>query len=127
MRIARLKIADFRGVRSADIALSRHVALVIQSNSGETTTIATMQQASRDRLGCRAIEHEFDGSASDETARVPGCAVTGFAPNGPCGHPTWSSPERGIENLSDPKAKALIERRCPARSQVTALPKTIEG
>jgi putative ATP-dependent endonuclease of the OLD family len=127
MHVARLKIADFRGVRSADIALSRHVALVVPSNSGETTLIGATQQVGRDRLVRRVTEHEFDGSASDETARIPGCAMTGFAPNGPRDHPNWFSLERGIENLSDPKAKTLIERQCPARSQRTAFPKTIEG
>jgi hypothetical protein len=76
----------------------------------------------------RLTEHDFHGSAPDETARILcSAAATGFTPNGPRCHPTWFSPERGVENLSDPKAKALIEHQCPARSQGAAFPKSIKG
>ena len=50
----------------------------------------------------------FHASAPDETARILSIAtVTGFEPNDPHDHPTWFSPERGVEKRSNPKAKTL--------------------
>jgi putative ATP-dependent endonuclease of OLD family len=109
MHIVRLKISGFRGVRSADVALGRHAVLVGPNNSGKTTIIEALALLfGRDRLVRRLTEHDFHGSAPDETARILCIAtVTGFEPNDPHHHPAWFSPERGVEKWSDPKAKTL--------------------
>ncbi len=44
MHIVRLKICGFREVRSADVALARHVALAGANNSGATTIIKALAQ-----------------------------------------------------------------------------------
>lgn len=109
MHIVRLKISGFRGVRSADIALGRHAVLVGPNNSGKTTTIEALALLfGRDRLVRRLTEHDFHGSAPNEAARILCIAtVTGFAPNDPHHHPSWFSPERGVEKWFDPNAKTL--------------------
>lgn len=109
MHIVRLKISGFRGVRSADIALGRHAVLVGPNNSGKTTVIEALALLfGRDRLVRRLTEHDFHGSAPDETARILCIAtVTGFTPNDPHHHSSWFSPERGVEKWFDPKAKTL--------------------
>jgi len=109
MHIVRLKISGFRGVRSADVALGRHAVLVGPNNSGKTTIIEALALLfGRDRLVRRLTEHDFHGSAPDETARILCIAtVTGFAPNDPHHHPSWFSPERGVEKWFDPRAKTL--------------------
>lgn len=109
MQVVRLKISGFRGVRSADIALGRHAVLVGPNNSGKTTVIEALALLfGRDRLVRRLTEHDFHGSAPDETARILCIAtVTGFTPNDPHHHSSWFSPERGVEKWFDPKAKTL--------------------
>lgn len=109
MHIVRLKISGFRGVRSADIAFGRHAVLVGPNNSGKTTVIEALALLfGRDRLVRRLTEHDFHGSAPDETARILCIAtVTGFTPNDPHHHSSWFSPERGVEKWFDPKAKTL--------------------
>ena len=109
MHIVRLKISGFRGVRSSDIALGRHAVLVGPNNSGKTTIIEALALLfGRDRLVRRLTEHDFRGSAPDETARIQLITtVAGFAPNDPYHHPAWFSPERGVEKWFDPNAKTL--------------------
>jgi energy-coupling factor transporter ATP-binding protein EcfA2 len=109
MHIVRLKISGFRGVRSADVTLGRHVVLVGPNNSGKTTIIEALALLfGRDRLVRRLTEHDFHGSAPDETARILCIAtVTGFEPNDPNHHPAWFSPERGVEKWFDAKTKTL--------------------
>lgn len=109
MRIVRLKICGFRGVRSADITLGRHAVLVGPNNSGKTTIIEALALLfGRDRLVRRLTEHDFHGSAPDEAARILCIAtVTGFTPNDPHHHPSWFSPERGVEKWFDPNGNTL--------------------
>lgn len=109
MHIVRLRISGFRGVRSADIALGRHAVLVGPNNSGKTTIVEALALLfGRDRLVRRLTEHDFHGSAPDATSRILCIAtVTGFKPNDPHHHPSWFSPERGVEKWYDPNAKTL--------------------
>lgn len=109
MHIVRLKISRFRGVCSADLTLGRHAVLVGPNNSGKTTIIEALALLfGRDRLVRRLTEHDFHGSAPDETARIVCIAtVTGFKPNDPQNHSSWFSPERGVDKWLSPKTKAL--------------------
>jgi putative ATP-dependent endonuclease of the OLD family len=96
-------------LRSADISLGRHAVLVGPNNSGKTTIIEAMALLfGRDRLVRRLTEHDFHGSAPNETARILSVAtVSGFSPNDPHHHPSWFNPERGVEKWFDPKTKSL--------------------
>lgn len=129
MHIVRLKISGFRGVRSTDVALGRHAVRVDPNDSGKTAMIEALALLfGHDRLVRRLTEHDFHGSAPDETARILcGAAVTRFAFSYTHHHPTWFGLKRGVKKLSDPQAKALTEHQRPARSQSTASPKSIEG
>ena len=90
--------------------MGRHSVLVGPNNSGKTTVIEALALLfGRDRLVRRLTEHDFHGSAPDETSRILCIAtVTGFAPNDPQHHASWFSPERGVEKWFDPKAKTLV-------------------
>ncbi|MBI5119306.1 AAA family ATPase [Candidatus Poribacteria bacterium] len=109
MHIARLTIVGFRGVRSADIALGRHVVLVGPNNSGKTTIIEALSLLfGRDRLVRRLTEHDFHGSAPDAAARITIVAtVTGFPHNDPQHNAAWFGLERGVEKWIDPNVKTL--------------------
>lgn len=109
MHIVRLKISGFRGVDSADVSLGRHAVLVGPNNCGKTSIIEAMALLfGRDRLVRRLTEHDFFGSAPDETSRIVCIAtVAGFVPNDPQHHPAWFSAERGVEKWLDPNARTL--------------------
>jgi putative ATP-dependent endonuclease of OLD family len=109
MHIVRLKISGFRGVCSGDITLGRHSVLVGPNNSGKTTIIEALALLfGRDRLVRRLTEHDFHGSAPNETSRILFIAtVTGFPQNDPQHHPAWFSSDRGVEKWFDPSAKTL--------------------
>jgi hypothetical protein len=109
VHIVRLKISGFRGARSADVPLGRHTVLVGPNNSGKTTIIEALALLfGRDRLVRPLTEHDFHGSAPNETARIVCVAtVTGFVHNDPHHHPSWFSPDRGVEKWFDPTAKTL--------------------
>lgn len=120
MNIVRVTISGFRGIRSADIALDRNAVLVGPNNSGKTTIIEALALLfGRDRLVRRLTEHDFHGSTPTETARILCTAtVTGFVPNDPQHHPTWFSPERGVEKWLDPNAKTLSPAPDPHHTQL---------
>ncbi|MEO1018067.1 MAG: AAA family ATPase [Pseudomonadota bacterium] len=109
MHIVRIKISGFRGVCSADIVLGPHAVLVGPNNSGKTTVIEALALVfGRDRLVRRLTEHDFHGSAPDETDRILFIAtVTGFPSNDPQHHPNWFSVERGVEKWLNPKTGKL--------------------
>src|SRR5579884_1226558 len=109
MHIVRLKIVGFRGISSADVTLGRHIVLVGPNNSGKTTIIEALALIfGRDRLVRQLTEHDFHGSAPNQTSRILCIAtVTGFEPNDPDHHPSWFSAESGVEKWFDPKAKTL--------------------
>jgi putative ATP-dependent endonuclease of the OLD family len=66
------------------------------------------QQQRKDRLVRRLTEHDFYGSAPGQTSRILCIAtVAGFSPNDPQNHPTWFSPDRGVEKWYDPNANTL--------------------
>jgi putative ATP-dependent endonuclease of the OLD family len=109
MRITRLKILDFRGIRSADISLGRHVVLVGPNNAGKTTIIEALALLlGRDRLVRRLTEHDFHGSAPNAASRIKIIAtVTGFPRNDPQHHTAWFAMDRGVEKWLDPNARTL--------------------
>jgi putative ATP-dependent endonuclease of OLD family len=109
MHVARLKIAGFRGVQSADITMGRHAVLVGPNNSGKTTIIEALALLfGRDRLIRRLTEHDFHGSAPEAATRILIIAtVTGF-PNNSFEHNTaWFALDRGVEKWLDPSTKTL--------------------
>lgn len=109
MNVVRLRVSGFRGLSSADIKFGQHSVLVGPNSSGKTTIIEALALLfGRDRLVRRLTEHDFHGSAPDETSRILCIAtVAGFIPNDPHHHPAWFSPERGVEKWMDPSDKSL--------------------
>ena len=93
MRISRLTINGFRGVRKADLRFGDHTVLVGPNNVGKTTVIEALALVfGRERLVRNLTEHDFFGSAPDEQSRIvivadltdfeeddPGATVSGSA------------------------------------------------
>ncbi|PTR04582.1 putative ATP-dependent endonuclease of OLD family [Nitrosomonas nitrosa] len=109
MKVVRLTINGFRGIRSADVVLGDHSVLVGPNNSGKTTIIEALALLfGRDKLVRRLTEHDFYGSEPDATARILCIAtVSGFTTNDPQHYPSWFNLERGVEKWLDPNTKTL--------------------
>jgi putative ATP-dependent endonuclease of OLD family len=114
MRIVRLKIQGFRGVKSADISFGQHVVLVGPNNSGKTTIVEALALLfGRDRLVRRLTEHDFNQSAPNETARIIIVAtVAGFPMNDPDHNRIWfGGIDRGVPKWLDAATGLLAPAR----------------
>ncbi len=71
MRVASLKIENFRGVRSGYVRFGRHPVLVGDNNTGKTTLIEALTLVlGRDRLVRELTEHDFYGSCPQAPDRI---------------------------------------------------------
>lgn len=71
MRVASLKIENFRGVRSGFVRFGKHPVLVGDSNTGKTTLIEALAFVlGRDRLVRELTEHDFYGSCPKVADRI---------------------------------------------------------
>lgn len=71
MRVASLKIENFRGVRSGFVRFGRHPVLVGDNNTGKTTLIEALTLLlGRDRLVRELTEHDFYGSCPQPADRI---------------------------------------------------------
>lgn len=81
MRIADLRIKNFRGVHQGYVRFGRHTVLVGPGNVGKTTIIEALALLfGRDRLVRELTEHDFTGSCPFPADRIELVAtVTDFA------------------------------------------------
>jgi hypothetical protein len=113
MRISRLRIDGFRGIRSGTLAFGPHAVLVGPNNVGKTTVIEALALLfGRDRLVRNLTEHDFFGSAPTEQSRILIVAtVTDFAGDAVSQNREWFSAERGVEKWLDPQTGTLHAAR----------------
>lgn len=80
MRIANLRIENFRGIRRGFVQFGRHPVLVGDNNTGKTTLIEALTLVlGRDRLVRELTEHDFFGSNPQAADRIKVVAtVTDF-------------------------------------------------
>lgn len=97
MRIATLKIKNFRGIKEAFIQFRQHTVIVGTNNCGKSTIIEALTLLfGRDRLIRELTEHDFYGSDPQPPDRIELVAtVTGFQ---------GDDPERNIEWFRDGRA-----------------------
>lgn len=104
MRVSRLKIKNFRGIKDGAINFGGHSVLIGPNNSGKTTIIEALALVfGRDRMIRELTEHDFFGSDPSPTDRIQLIAtITGFEPNEPENHPGWFSPDRAVPKWINP-------------------------
>lgn len=104
MRVADLRIENFRGIRRGLIHFGPHSVLVGANNSGKTTVIeALVLLFGRDRLIRTLTEHDFYGSNPKAADRIRITAtITDFEPNDPAEHRNWFIDGRAVEKWYDP-------------------------
>jgi putative ATP-dependent endonuclease of OLD family len=114
MRIARLDIRQFRGVRAGTLRLGNHTVLVGPNNIGKTTIIEALALLfGRDRLVRTLTEHDFFGSTPTEESRIIIFAtLSDFEADDPNLHREWFNIDRGgVEKWLDPATGQLHDQR----------------
>ena len=104
MRIARIRIWGFRGIKEADIKLGKASVLIGPNNVGKTTIIEGLALVlGRDGMVRSLTEHDFFGSNPQPADRIRIIAtIIGFSDRDPSHHPDWFAPRRGIPKWYDP-------------------------
>mgnify|MGYP003121073734 CR=1 FL=1 len=103
MRIAKLEIENFRGIKSGEIVFGDHPVLVGTNNTGKTTIIEALALiAGRDRLVRDLSEHDFYGSNPQSTDRIKIIAtITDFKNNSVESNPNWFRDGRAVPKWLD--------------------------
>lgn len=103
MQVARLDVANFRGIRYASLQLQRHTVFVGPNNAGKTTLIEALALLfGRDRLVRELTEHDFFGGDPGPADRIHLVAtLVGFAGDDPGGHPSWFREDRAVPKWYD--------------------------
>ncbi|MBB4402944.1 MULTISPECIES: ATP-dependent nuclease [Rhizobium/Agrobacterium group] len=104
MKIVRLDITGFRGIRTGTLLFDDFTVLIGANNCGKTTIIEALALLfGRDRLVRSLTEHDCFGSDPQPVDRIKILAtVSGFAPNNPDNHHDWFRPGRATEKWFDP-------------------------
>ncbi len=103
MKLAKLGIYGFRGIKTGEIAFGDFNVLIGANNCGKTTVIEALALLfGRDRLVRTLTEHDFFGSDPGPADRIKIIAtVAGFEPNDPARHPNWFRMGRGVPKWLD--------------------------
>jgi putative ATP-dependent endonuclease of OLD family len=99
MWIRRLRIENFRGIKSAEVDLGeRQTVLVGSTGAGKSTILEALALLfGRDRLVRTLTEHDFYGSNPAAADRIRLIAtITGFSSNVAADHGQWMSDRRGV-------------------------------
>lgn len=103
MRVANLKIENFRGVRSGFVRFGKHPVLIGDNNTGKTTLIEALTLLlGRDRLIRELTEHDFYGSNPQPADRIKlVVTITDFPNNDPEESSHWFREGRAVVKWLD--------------------------
>ncbi len=109
MKIVRLDIEGFRGIKSGKVLFNDFTILIGANNCGKTTVIeAIALLLGRDRLIRNLTEHDFFGSDPEAATRIKIVAtISGFKTNDPAAHHDWFRQGRGVEKWFNPASGDL--------------------
>jgi putative ATP-dependent endonuclease of OLD family len=113
VKIALLKIENFRRIGSGTVRFRDHTVLIGPNNSGKTTIIEALALIlGRDRLVRNLTEHDFFGSDPKPADRIRITAtITGFEPDDFTEHPEWFLDGRGVPSWFDPETGDVVSKR----------------
>jgi predicted ATP-dependent endonuclease of OLD family len=113
MRIATLKIENFRGVRAGFIRFGKHPVLVGDNNTGKTTLIEALTLVlGRDRLVRELTEHDFYGSSPQPNDRIKLVAtIADFQGDDPEQSSQWFREGRAVVKWLEEATGTVYPRR----------------
>ena len=111
--ITKLRIANFRGVKSGEIRLGPHTVFVGPNNSGKTTVIEALALLfGRDRLIRDLTEHDFFGGNPTASSRFTLIAtLTGLESDDPNENTDWFRNDRAVPKWQDLETGAVHAQR----------------
>ncbi len=109
MRVVRLDIEGFRGIRRGTVHLDGFTVLIGPNNCGKTTLIEALALLfGRDRLVRTLTEHDFFGSDPKPVDRIRIIAtISRFSSNDPSRNADWFRSGRAVEKWFDPASGEL--------------------
>jgi predicted ATPase len=113
MRLAQLRIKNFRGIQEGTVQFNAHTVLVGPNNCGKTTVIEALALLfGRDRMVRPLTEHDFFGSDPQPQDRIKLVAtIVGFEGNDPAQHLDWFRDDRGVVKWWNPATRAVEPER----------------
>ncbi|UYY86974.1 ATP-dependent nuclease [Alcaligenes sp. SMD-FA] len=120
MRVASLKIENFRGIRDAFVRFGKHPVLIGDNNSGKTTLIEALALlCGRDRLVRELTEHDFFGSRPEALDRMKLVAtISGFPNNDPEQSNQWFREGRAVIKWLDESDGSVHPTRSESASML---------
>lgn len=109
LRVARLEIKNFRGIKSGVVYLDSHTALIGTNNSGKSTIIDALAMVlGRDRMVRKLTEHDFYGSSPTHEQRIIIKAlIVEFEQNDPNFNSDWFRDGRAVPKWWDPESQEI--------------------
>lgn len=97
MRLAKLEIENFRGIKNASIKFTEHQVLLGQNNSGKSTVVdAIGLLLGRDRLARNLGDYDFFGGSPQASDRILITGILiGFSNDNPSSAPEWFNNNNG--------------------------------
>ncbi|MCG7967528.1 MAG: ATP-binding protein [Candidatus Thiodiazotropha taylori] len=113
MKVALLKIENFRGISAGEIQFRDHTVLIGPNNSSKTTVIEALALIlGRDRLVRNLTEHDFFGSNPGHASRIKITAtLTGFDSEDFTEHADWFGDRRGVPFWFDPQDGGVLPEK----------------
>lgn len=113
MRVANLKVENFRGVRSGFVRFGKHPILVGDNSTGKTTLIEALALLlGRDRMVRELTEHDFYGSCPQPADRIRLVAtITDFPNEDPEHSSHWFRDGRAVVKWLDEPTGAVHPER----------------
>ncbi|WP_250478864.1 MULTISPECIES: AAA family ATPase [unclassified Caballeronia] len=120
MRVASLKIENYRGVRDGFVRFKKHPVLIGDNNVGKTTIIEALTLVlGRDRLIRELTEHDFYGSCPRPEDRIRLMAtITDFVGDDPEQNSEWFRDGRAVPKWLDETTGKVHSLRSDARRKL---------
>ena len=110
MKVSRLKIRNFRGIKSADLFFQDHVVLIGDNNTGKSTVLEAIDLAlGPDRLGRRAPIDEHDFYIGRYLPKEPAEGTAGAATSGPNGEDADNTRDNDAKTDQEATAEDGVE------------------
>jgi energy-coupling factor transporter ATP-binding protein EcfA2 len=107
MRVAKLRIEGFRGIRDGEFMLHQRTAIVGPNGCGKSTIIDALSLVlGKSKMVRNLTEHDFTGSCPKPSDRFKIlAAITDFSSDDPSDHPDWFRMGRAIPKWIDSSGK----------------------
>ncbi len=110
MKVTKLTIANFRGIRSGTVSFDDHTVLIGTNNSGKSTVVDALAMVlGRDKMVRHLTEHDFYGSEPSHEQRIQIIAtITGFKHNDPALHSVWFRDGYAVPKWWNPETNKVL-------------------